>query len=82
TIDIGDTKRLAAQTAKFIVDGNKVKASIRLKGRQQAHPDIAVATVKEYIDMVGVAGEEFIVEKAPTQEGRIIYTILAPPIKK
>lgn len=79
TIDVGDTKRLAAQSAKFLSEGNKVKASIRLKGRQQAHPEIAVDIVKEYIELIG---EKAVVEKAPTQEGRIIYTILAPSVKK
>ncbi len=79
TIDVGDTKRLAAQTAKFIADGNKVKASIRLKGRQQAHPEIAVNIIKEYIEL---SGEGIVVEKPPVQEGRMIYTILAPQNKK
>ena len=79
TIDVGDTARLAAQSAKFIQEGNKVKASIRLKGRQQAHPDIAVDIVKDYIKLVGDGAT---VEKAPTQEGRIIYTILAPATPK
>lgn len=79
TIDIGDTTRLAARSAKFIAEGNKVKASIRLKGRQQAHPEIAVKIVQDYIAMVG---EGVVVEKPPVQEGRIIYTILAPSQKK
>ena len=79
TIDIGDTKRIAAQTAKFIAEGNKVKASIRLKGRQQSHPEIAVGIMNDYIAMVG---EGVVVEKTPVQEGRMIYTILAPQTKK
>ena len=79
TIDIGDSKRLAQQSAKFIADGNKVKASIRLKGRQQAHPEIAVKIVEDYIALVGECAT---VEKKPTQEGRIIFTILAPATKK
>ncbi len=77
-IDVGDTKRLAEQTAKFLAEGNKVKASIRLKGRQQAHPDIAVDIINDYIALVGAC----IVEKKPTQEGRNIFTILAPVNKK
>lgn len=83
-IDVGDTQRLAAQTAKFIEKGNKVKASIRLKGRQQAHPELAVKIVNDYIGMVNECAEGFgvTVEKAPTQEGRMIYAILAPTIKK
>lgn len=79
TIDIGDTKRLAAQTVKFLNDGDKVKTSIRLKGRQQAHPEIAVQIVNDYIAMVGDVAT---VEKAPSQEGRMIYTILAPAKKQ
>lgn len=79
TIDVGDTTRLAAQSRKFLQEGNKVKASIRLKGRQQAHPEIAINIVKDYISMVG---EGVVVEKQPAQEGRIIYTILAPQQKK
>ena len=83
-IDIGDTQRLAAQTAKFIEKGNKVKASIRLKGRQQAHPELAVKIVNDYIDIVKQCAEGFgvTIEKAPTQEGRMIFTILAPTAKK
>jgi len=78
-IDIGDITRLAAQSAKFIQEGNKVKASIRLKGRQQAHPEIAVDILKDYIVKVG---EGITVEKQPTQEGKNIYTIIAPAQQK
>lgn len=79
TIDIGDTKRIALHTEKFLNEGNRVKASIRLWGRQQAHPKIAVEIVKSYIEMIDT---EFKIEKEPVQEGRIIYTILAPLVKK
>lgn len=74
TIDVGDVTRLAKQTAKFLAGGNKVKASIRLKGRQQARPELAVEVINDYIELVG----ECVIEKKPTQEGRNIYTILAP----
>jgi translation initiation factor IF-3 len=80
TIDDGDLKRLAGRAAQFVKEGNRVKASIRLKGRQQAYPDRAVNIIKEFIEF---AGENIQVEKAPMQEGRNIYTILAPlPNKK
>lgn len=79
TIDTGDTVRLAKQTAGFLAEGNKVKASIRLKGRQQAHPELAVDIINEYIKLVG---ENVVVEKQPVIEGRNIYTILAPAQKK
>ena len=79
TIDVGDIKRLATQAQKFVSEGNKVKASIRLRGRQQAHPELAVETVNNFIQLVG---ENIAVEKQPTQEGRVIYTIIGPIGKK
>ncbi len=79
TIDIGDLKRLASQAVKFAKDGNKVKASIRLKGRQQAHPEIAMDVMKDFIELVG---GEATVEKQPIQEGRNIFVIFAPNAKK
>ncbi|CDE72944.1 translation initiation factor IF-3 [Acidaminococcus sp. CAG:917] len=79
TIDVGDLTRLAKQAKKFIDDGNKVKASIRLKGRQQAHPEIAMDVIKEFIKLVG---EDVAIEKAPIQEGRNIFVIFAPNAKK
>lgn len=84
TIDIGDTTRLAQQSAKFLKGGNKVKASIRLKGRQQAHPEIAIKIVEDYIALVQKSAEDFaiVVEKKPAQEGRMISTTLAPATKK
>lgn len=79
TIDVGDIKRLATQAQKFVSEGNKVKASIRLRGRQQAHPELAVETVNNFIQLVG---GNIAVEKQPTQEGRVIYTIIGPIGKK
>ena len=81
TIDIGDQQRLAKQSAEFISDGNKVKASIRMKGRQQAHPEIAVKIVEDYVQMVSER-VAITVEKAPMQDGRMVYTVLAPQAKK
>lgn len=80
-IDIGDITRLAKQTAKFIEAGNKVKSSIKLKGRQQAHPEIAVDIVNQYIDLVK-AEVDVQIEKAPAQDGRMIFAMLAPVTKK
>ena len=37
TIDVGDLNVKAKQATKFLGEGNKVKVSIRLRGRQMAH---------------------------------------------
>ncbi len=78
-IDTADIERLSQKATTFLTDGNKVKVSIRLRGRQQAYPKKAVEVLKSFIDMVDTA---VVVEKQPVPEGRIIFTILAPPVKK
>ena len=78
-IDVGDAKRLANQTAKFLEGGDKVRASILLRRREQAHPEIGMKIMEEYLEAIGVA---YTIEKPLKQEGRMIAVTLAPASKK
>ena len=42
TIDVGDLNVKAKQAAKFLAAGNKVKVSIRMRGRQMAHQELGI----------------------------------------
>ncbi len=75
TIDIGDLQVKAKQTQKFLSVGNKVKVSIRMRGRQMAHQDIGVDVMKRFFEMVKDFGT---IEKQPLTEGRNIWMMLAP----
>lgn len=75
TIDIGDLQVKAKQTQKFLQSGNKVKVSIRMRGRQMAHQEIGVEVMKRFFDMVKDFGT---IEKQPLTEGRNIWMMLAP----
>ncbi|MBQ6980273.1 MAG: translation initiation factor IF-3 [Clostridia bacterium] len=75
TIDIGDLQVKAKQTQKFLQSGNKVKVSIRMRGRQMAHQEIGVDVMKRFFDMVKDFGQ---IEKQPLTEGRNIWMMLAP----
>ncbi len=75
TIDIGDLNVKAKQTIKFLSQGNKVKVSIRLKGRQNAHSSIGIDVMNKFYEMVK---ESAVLEKKPLLEGRNILMILAP----
>lgn len=75
TIDVGDLSTKAKMGSKFLENGDKVKVSIRLKGRQMAHPELAMGVMKDYLEIVK---ELAVVEKAPLQEGKNIYMILSP----
>ena len=42
TIDSGDLNTKAKQANKFLSDGDKVKVSIRMRGRQMARPQLGI----------------------------------------
>ena len=51
TIDVGDLNVKAKQTIKFLKAGNKVKVSIRMRGRQNAHSDLGVEVMQKFFTM-------------------------------
>lgn len=79
TIDDGDMQTKAKNAAKFIADGNKVKASLRMKGRQTAYAKSAVEVVTRFAEMLK---DVAVVEKKPLVEGRNVTMILAPITNK
>ena len=75
TIDIGDLNVKAKQAVKFLKSGNKIKVSIRMRGRQNAHSDLGVEVMNKFFALIE---NDAIIEKKPLQEGRNILMILAP----
>ncbi len=75
TIDVGDLNVKAKQTIKFLSQGNKVKVSIRLRGRQNAHSSLGLDVMNGFFELVKSVA---VMEKKPTLEGRNILMILAP----
>jgi translation initiation factor IF-3 len=60
---------------RFLAEGNKVKVSVRFRGREATHQDLGYALIKQIIDMVGIWG---IVEQNPKMEGKILSLIFSP----
>lgn len=75
TIDVGDLNVKARQAQKFLAGGNKVKVSIRMRGRQNAHSNLGVDVMNRFFALVG---NDAVMEKKPMFEGRNILMILAP----
>ena len=75
TIDVGDLNVKAKKTIEMLGDGNKVKVSIRMRGRQQAHASMGVDVMNRFFDMLG---GKAVMDKAPKTEGRNILMILSP----
>lgn len=75
TIDVGDLNVKAKQAAKFLAAGNKVKVSIRMRGRQMAHSELGIDVMARFFDLVKDSGT---MEKKPQTEGRNIWMMLVP----
>jgi translation initiation factor IF-3 len=75
TIDRHDMEVKAKNVIKFLNGGDKVKVSIRFKGRQLSHTDQGLLVMNEFLTMIQDAA---VVEKAAKMEGRSMFMILAP----
>ncbi len=75
TIDVGDLNVKAKQAQKFLSAGNKVKVSIRMRGRQMAHSNLSIDVMNKFYEMVKDSCE---LEKKPLLEGRNVWMMLAP----
>lgn len=64
---------------RFLDEGDKVKISIRFRGREMAHVDLGQERMKRVIEEVRGVGE---VESFPKMEMRQLFMMLAPTKKK
>jgi len=60
---------------KFLSDGNKVKLSLRFRGREMAYTDRGAEQLKSIAEQVSDLGKP---EKMPNLEGRQMIMIIAP----
>ncbi len=78
-IDVADFNTKAKHAMKFLQDGNKVKVSIRFRGREMGHPEIGLDTMTRFAD---ACAEVAAVEKPAKMEGRHMLMFLAPKTAK
>ena len=74
-IDIHDFNTRVNNARKAFEKGNKVKASIRFKGRQIAHPELAKEVLDRFYEKVSDVAE---IELKPRIEGRTMFMQLTP----
>ena len=74
-IDTHDFETKLNHAKKFIAGGNKVKVSIRFRGREMGHPEIGLDNMKRFAEAME---ETATVEKPAKMEGRNMLMFLAP----
>ena len=78
-IDTHDFNTKLNNALKFIKHGDKVKVSIRFRGREMGHPEIGLETMKRFAD---ACSETAVIEKPAKLEGRNMLMFLAPKTNK
>ncbi|MGN0781701.1 MAG: translation initiation factor IF-3 [Christensenellales bacterium] len=75
TIDEGDIATKAKNAVKFLKDGDKVKVSLRMRGRQMAFVGNGIEVANSFYEKIK---DYATIEKKPLAEGRFITMVLAP----
>ena len=78
-IDDHDLDFKSKHVKEFLADGDKVKVTIRFRGRELAHTELGLVVLK---DVLSKLGEDYVMEKHPAMEGRFMSMTLAPKAKK
>jgi len=74
-IDIGDINTKLKSARKFIADGNRVKVSVRFRGREMAHTDIGKELLDQFAEQCADVAS---LERNARLEGRMMSIFLAP----
>ena len=74
-IDVGDFNTKLKNAQKFLADGNRVKVSVRFRGREMAHTDIGKDLLVRFAEQ---CAEVATLDKEPKLEGRSMSIFLSP----
>ena len=79
TTDDGDYNIKLRNLRRFLEEGDKVKITIRFRGREMAHQELGDQMVKKIAaDIL----EEAVIEQYPRMEGRLMVMMIAPKKNK
>ncbi|MCL2208575.1 MAG: translation initiation factor IF-3 [Treponema sp.] len=78
-IDDHDLDFKSKHIKEFLSDGNKVKVTIRFRGRELAHTELGYDVMKDVLSRIE---GEFVMDKPPSMEGRFMSMVLSPKPRK
>jgi translation initiation factor IF-3 len=79
TTDVGDYQIKLRNLLRFLEEGDKVKVTIRFRGREMSHQELGRNLARRIQEDVGENG---VVEQFPRLEGRLMVMMIAPPKNK
>lgn len=70
-----DFQVMLKRAVAFLTKKNKVKVSLRFKGREVTHPELGLRVLERFVAQVGELG---VLESPPKKEGKMYFLMLAP----
>lgn len=74
-IDVNDLNVKVGHACRFLKGGDKVKVSVRFRGREVTHSSIGLELLKRFAEL---CADVSVMEKMPKLEGRHMHMFLAP----
>jgi translation initiation factor IF-3 len=78
-IDDHDLDFKSKHVRDFLAEGNKVKVTVRFRGRELAHTELGLDVLKDVLKRIE---GEYVMDKPPSMEGRFMSMVLSPKTKK
>jgi translation initiation factor IF-3 len=78
-IDEHDLDFKSKHVREFLAEGNKVKVTVRFRGRELAHTELGLDVLK---DVLARIEGDYVMDKPPAMEGRFMSMVLSPKPKK
>jgi translation initiation factor IF-3 len=78
-IDEHDLDFKSKHVQEFLAEGNKVKVTVRFRGRELAHTELGLDVLKDVLKRIE---GDYVMDKAPAMEGRFMSMVLSPKSKK
>jgi translation initiation factor IF-3 len=77
-IDEHDLDFKSKHVSEFLGEGNKVKVTVRFRGRELAHTELGLDVLNDVLKRIE---GEYVMDKSPAMEGRFMSMVLSPKSK-
>ena len=74
-IDVGDFETKVRNATKYLEKGDRIKLTVRFKGRQMAHTELGKEVLDRFADKVKEIAD---IEQKPKLDGRMMTMLLVP----
>ena len=80
-IEKHDLETKSKAIAEFLADGNKVKVSVRFRGRELAHPEFGKMVLDKILETLTENGVSYNLDKGALMEGKMMSMTVSPARK-